>query len=99
MPDHEQEKWEVLPAGAMRKKYGLYAENRPVIKLNAENVPESLRALIPYAEHFGVSDELMRADLIAKTTVGELDGLRQAIEPFVDLLDDWLAGPAADKPP
>jgi hypothetical protein len=99
MPDHEQEKWEVLPAGAMREKYGLYAENRPIIKLNPEDVPERLRPLIPYAEHFGVNDDLMRADLLAKTSAQELEGLRRAIEPFADLLDDWLAGPAANSPP
>jgi hypothetical protein len=28
------EHWEVVPAGQMRRKHGLYAENRPVIKLD-----------------------------------------------------------------
>lgn len=99
MPKDDQDRWEVLPAEEMRKKYGLYAENRPLIKLDACKVPKPLRPLIPFAECFGVSDDLMRADLIAKLPTDTLDDLRKAIEPFDDLLDDWLAGPAAHCPP
>jgi hypothetical protein len=33
--------FEVLAAGAMRAKYGLTAENRPTIRLNPANVPDS----------------------------------------------------------
>lgn len=90
--------WEVLPAGEMRRKYGLYAENRPVIKLHPKRVPEALRALIPLAEKFGISDDLIRDDLFAKTPKRELSKLKKTLAEHDDLLDEWLAGPEADGP-
>lgn len=90
--------WEVLPAGEMRRKYGLYKENRPVIRLNPERVPEPLRHLIPFAEKFGVSDDLIRDDLIEHTPKDELDDLRRMVLNHDDLLDEWLAGPECYGP-
>ena len=71
--------WEVLPAGEMRRKYGLYAENRPLIKLVPERVPEPLRKLIPLAEKFGISDDLIREDFFAKTPKTELKQLKMSL--------------------
>ena len=90
--------FEVLSAGEMRAKYGLYAENRPSILLRPENVPESLRPLIPLAEMFEISDDLIRQDLVQKTGAIELHKLRRRVSEFDDLLDEWLAGPAANGP-
>jgi hypothetical protein len=39
--------WEVLPADEMRRKYGLYAENRPVIVLDP--VREGISRFAPIA--------------------------------------------------
>ena len=33
--------FQILPAGEMRKKYDLTAENRPIIKLDSAKVPDS----------------------------------------------------------
>ena len=95
---NSDEHWEVVPAGEMRRKYGLYAENRPVIKLDAKRVPEPLRALIPLAEKFGISDDLIREDFFAKTPKSDLTKLKQTLAEYADLLDDWLAGPEAVRP-
>src|SRR5438046_493049 len=92
------EPWEVLPSAEMRKKYGLYAENRPTIKLQPKNVPAKLRVLIPLAEQFGVSDDLIREDILSKTSKNDLEELQTTIERYDDLLDEWLAGPEADGP-
>ena len=89
---------EVLPAGEMRRKYGLYAENRPVITLDPKRVPEPLRALIPLAEKFGISDDLIRDDFFAKTPKPELAKLKRTLAQYDDLFDKWLAGPEADGP-
>ncbi len=91
-------RFEVLPAGEMRRKYGLYAENRPTIKLDPTNVPEPLRILIPLAEKFGVSDDLIRDDLFAKTPKEELEMLKRTFAQYDDKLDKWLAGPEANGP-
>ena len=91
-------RFEVLPAGEMRRKYGLYAENRPLIKLDPRRVPEPLQKLIPLAEKFGISDDLIREDFFAKTPKRELTQLKRTLEEHDDLLDEWLAGPEADGP-
>jgi hypothetical protein len=57
--------YEVLPAGEMRAKYGLTAENRPTIVLDVAKVPAGLRPLIPLAEQFGINDDLIREDVVA----------------------------------
>jgi hypothetical protein len=90
--------FEILPAGEMRKKYGLTAENRPVIKLDAAKVPSELRHLIPLAEQFGVSDDLIRADVLRKTPADVVEAMRREVEPHDDAFDAWLAGPEAAGP-
>jgi len=92
------DEFEVLPAGEMRAKYGLTAENRPTLVLDAGKVPSALRHLIPLAERFGESDDLIRQDILAKATAEDLEAMRQAIRSHEDALDVWLAGPEADGP-
>jgi hypothetical protein len=94
----DESDFEVLPAEEMRKKYGLTAENRPTIRLDPSRVPERLRHLIPIAELYGISDDLIREDLLSKTPPGDLAELRRLVQEHDDLLDDWLAGPAAHGP-
>lgn len=90
--------WEVLPAGDLRHKHGLYGQNRPAITLNPMRVPEELRPLIPLAEKFGISDDLAREDLFANTEDRELAALKKTLAEHDDQLDEWLAGPEADGP-
>lgn len=94
----KDKRFEVLPAGEMRAKYGLTAENRPVIRLNPKKVPKELRHLIPWAEKFGIGDDLIREDFFAKTPAEEIAELKKLITKHDDLLDDWLAGPEAEGP-
>jgi hypothetical protein len=92
------EPWEIQPADQMRRKYGLNAENRPSIKLRPTRVPEPLWPLIPLAEKFGISDDLIREDFFAKTPKNELAELERTLAEYDDLIDEWLAGPEADGP-
>jgi hypothetical protein len=90
--------FEVLPTGAMRAKYGLTAENRPTIVLDPAEVPAGLLGLIPLAERFGVADDLIRLDVLAKTGADELAAMREAVQSQDDAFNEWLAGPEADGP-
>jgi len=90
--------FEGLPAGEMRAKYGLSAENRPIIRLDPSAVPPALRKLLPLAEQFGVGDDLIRADIVAKTPSAELSAMRQVVLAHDDAFDEWLAGPEANGP-
>src|SRR5437763_1567574 len=90
--------FEVLPAGEMRAKYGLTAENRPTITLDPAKVPPGLRHLIPLAEQFGISDDLIREDLLAKTPPGDVETVQRFVEAHNDRFNDWLVGSAAIQP-
>jgi hypothetical protein len=81
---------EILPAWKMQKKYGLYAENRPEIKINPENVPENLRDLIPFAETWGIGDDIIRMDFKEKTPEAEKLKLRDALRGRTGEVQDWL---------
>ena len=61
---------EILPSKQMQEKYGLYAENRPDIKIDPMQVPENLRDLIPMAQKWGVSDDIIRSVLRRKVYRG-----------------------------
>jgi hypothetical protein len=54
--------------------------------------------LIPLAEQFGVGDDLIRADVVARTPAAELAAMRAAVQAHDDTFDAWLAGPEAAGP-
>src|SRR5579871_167714 len=89
--------FEVLPAEEMRKKYYLPDEQALQLQLNPELVPISLRALIPLAEKWGISDDLLRADKLRKSSPDEIAELKRIIAEYDDLFDAWLAGPEAQS--
>ena len=84
--------FEVASGKVLRQKYGLTAENRPVIHLDPARVPEQLRRWIPLAERWGIGDDLIRDDCVEKATPDELRELL-AWEPDDSVLTSWLAGP------
>lgn len=90
--------FELLSVEEMRKKYGLTAANRPVIRLEPQRVPEQLRHLIQYAELWGVRDDLIRDDMLRAAPKEAIDELKRVIEQHEDLLDEWLAGSEAAGP-
>jgi hypothetical protein len=94
MPAQDDEHYEVLSGGEMRRKYGLYAENRPLIKLDAGKVPAKLRGLIPLAEKWGIGDDLIREDMVAKHPE-EAKELKEMLATYEDDFDEWLAAPEA----
>jgi hypothetical protein len=93
----EQPFFELATAGELKAKYGLTAENRPMINLDRRRVPEALRPLIPYAEVWGIADDLIRHDLVRKTPRHVALRLKDIVERYDDLLDEWLAGPEASS--
>jgi hypothetical protein len=90
--------FEVASGKILREKYGLTAENRPVIHLNSANVPEKLRQWIPLAERWGIGDDLIRDDCVEKATPEELQKLLsfQNIDDAVFV--EWLTGAESHSP-
>ena len=91
--------FDVTSGKELREKYGLTAENRPTIRLNASLVPVHFRQWIPLAERWGIGDDLIRDDCVHKATSDELRQLLAFGDAYDAVLTDWLAGPDADSPP
>lgn len=89
--------FELSTAADLRARYGLTAENRPQIRLDPQRVPPTLRQLIPWAELWGVADDLIREDMIRRMPKDSLVELNEILDRFADDLDAWLAGPEADE--
>lgn len=80
----------IASSRVLQKKYDLYAENRPVIKLNPNNVPQHLSHLIPLAEKWGIGDDIIRGDFEAKATEAEKKELHDALYSPYEKITDWL---------
>jgi hypothetical protein len=90
--------YEILPAKEMQKKYGLYAENRPEIKIDSMKVPEYLRDLIPMAEKWGVGDDIIRPDIEEKTSETEKQAFQTALRDRTKQVNDWLDSFTREQP-
>jgi hypothetical protein len=93
---NEWNTWVVASGRELMEAFGLTAENRPTIKLNPKHVPDELKVLIPYAEEWGIDDDLIRADVIRKASPTALKNLTDTVNIYIDSLYEWLAGPEAD---
>ena len=64
------------------------------MKLDPSHVPSSLQWVIPLAEKWGISDDLLRAERVDQAGTDEL---RELLERFgtvdAEALYGWLAGP------
>jgi hypothetical protein len=94
----KEKRFEVLSVGEMRKKYYRPDEQPPQIRLNPQHVPEALRVLIPLAEKWGISDDILRLDAVDRAPPAEVADLKKIIAQYDDLFDEWLAGPEARNP-
>ncbi len=98
MDEAGETRFKVVIAGEEIEKYGLTAESAPTIILDPSNVPPALRHLIPLAEHFGVSDDIIRRLVLDKTPADELAAMTEAVIAVRDELDLWLCGPESYGP-
>jgi hypothetical protein len=58
--------FDIGPGSELLKKYGWYAENRPIIHVKRSEVPENLRNLIPYVERWAIACDITRHDYFEK---------------------------------
>jgi hypothetical protein len=88
----------ILPASELQRQYGLYAENRPTIRLDPRKVPAELRDLVPLAEIWGIGDDIIRFDLVQKASESEQRSLMAGLENRTQAVQAWLGSqpPEAD---
>jgi len=81
----------------MRAKYGDFVDSVERLSLDRSNIPEVLHRYIPYAEVWGVADDLEREDLVNLAPEEAKADVARVIEEIDDDLDEWLAGPEAEN--
>ena len=83
----------------MQHRYGAFYALSPKVDFDPADVPDELQALIPYAAFWGLSDDFDRESLVDAAPAEILENLKHILRAHDDSLDDWLAGPQADRPP
>lgn len=89
---------EILSSKAMQEKYGLYCKERPKVKLSPENVPADLVNLIPQAERWGISDDVIRDDCENLATPAEKRAFATALRGRTGAVNRWLDSFKAHEP-
>ncbi len=82
--------FDVGPGDEMQRKHGWYAENRPTIVVNPEEVPPHMRDLIPYVERWGISCDITRRDYFEKTPEEDIRAFARAVAPRRNEINGWL---------
>ena len=81
---------EILPADEIKRKYNLCIENYKPPSLNPKRVPEQFRDLLPFAQRWGVGDDIIRDDLHQKVSQEEKQALIKAIDGHEKAINQWL---------
>ena len=89
---------DVLDDSRMREVYGGFYAASPQVPFEPNDVPISLRILIPYARFWGVTDDLKREQLVQSANPSIIMNLKKVVTDFDDDLDAWLAGQGATAP-
>ena len=80
----------IAAASILQPAGGLYAANRPVIHLDPSLVPPDLRHLVPLAEQWGIGDDIIRHDLIERSSPSEKRELHDALYQPFERITEWL---------
>ncbi len=72
------------------RKHHLTASDRPDIRINPDSIPEDLRPLIPLAERWGISDDVIRFNCIKAASREERAELLCAVDRHRSDLTAWL---------
>ena len=91
-----QNSYRLTTVGELRRA-GFTADSRPTIILDPSRVPVSLRPLIPLAEKWGISDDVIRDDVFRFASASDLQHLTDTLRQHEAALDEWLAGPEASS--
>lgn len=82
---------DIASASELQKHFGLYAENRTTLELDPTRVPTHLRHLVPLAEKWGIADDIIRNDVLEKSSSKEKRELHDALYGSFERITEWLA--------
>ena len=81
---------DIASASAIQKHFGLYSESRPILHLDPVQVATDLRHLVPLAEKWGIGDDIIRNDLIDKSSSAEKRELHDSLYAPFERITEWL---------
>lgn len=80
---------DVLPSHVLRDEHGFNASNRPTIVVDADQVPEQLRRLIPYVERWAIPCDVTRLDYFEQHRE-DVAQFYYAVLPYERQISAWL---------
>lgn len=88
----------IWSAEEIRQRYGDFYDRSPQLQLDKGAIPERFWPLIPYAEFWGIADDVTREELVIQAPFEVKRNFRDVITNLNADLNEWLAGPEADNP-
>lgn len=88
---------DILNTAEMKQRYGSFYQRGQKLELDRAKVPERLWPLLPYAEFWGIADDLDRELLVKEAPKDLQQNFEAVVDSFDGELDEWLAGPEADE--
>ena len=89
---------DILTKEEMQQFYGDFYRRGAGLRLNRTKFPERLWPLLPYAEFWGLVEDVERDELAEDAPAAVQANLMAVVTAYDDVLDEWLAGPEEDKP-
>ena len=83
----------VLSGAQIKKLYGPLKPRKVV--LDSKKVPIVLHPLIPYAEVWGITDDVIRETIVQGCPTDIAKNLKRLVAEYKVPLNEWLAGPEA----
>ena len=81
---------DIASGSELQKHFGLYAENRQILTLDPAQVPANLRHMVALAEKWGIGDDIIRNDLIDKSSDAAKRELHDAMYAPFEEITEWL---------
>jgi len=72
------------------RRLGFTAESRPVIHVDPQEVPASLRDLVPLAERWAIACDVRRGDYFEKQPEEDIRNFWVAVQPHCQEINNWL---------
>jgi hypothetical protein len=79
-----------LSACSERQGSGGFGSSEAVARLDSAKVPADLRDLVPFAQRWGIGDDVARSERVRKATAAERSELRAAFAPRQARITAWL---------
>jgi hypothetical protein len=74
----------------LNKNNKVFKRKAPAIKINANKIPDNIKAVIPFLKKYSISDDSERGELVEQMSDGEKTTLKETIFPIMDEIEAYL---------